>query len=127
MTLAFGNPCKFWVAVMTIPHLNGLSAGVHHMHDGGPGDLVHTTRQMKSRQRRPAPPRASERELRSRKAIRQTFVGGILLAGGGLSCLWILNASLGKAALPPQSLPQFDLATTDPTPPAFTNPYAAKL
>jgi len=112
---------------MTNPHLNGLSACVHHMHDGGPGDLVHTTRQMKSRPRRPAPPRASERELRSRKAIRQTFVGGILLAGGGLSCLWILNASLGKAALPPQSLPQFDLATTVPAPTAFPKQYAALL
>lgn len=97
------------------------------MHEGGPGDVVHTTRQMKSRPRRPVPPRAPEREVRARKAIRQTFVGGILLASGGLSCLWILNASLGKAALPAQSIPPFDLATTVPAPTAFPKQYAALL
>lgn len=112
---------------MTNPHLNGLSACVHRMHDGGPGDVVHTTRQMKSRPRRPVDARAAEREARSRKAIRQTFVGGILLAGGGLSCLWILNASLGKAAIPAQSLPQFDIATTVPAPSADPKQFAALL
>lgn len=112
---------------MTNPQLNGLSACARHMHEGGPGDVVHTTRQMKPRPRRPVPPRAPAREQRSRKAIRQTFVGGILLAGGGLSCLWILNASLGQAALPPQSVPPFDLATTVPAPSANPKQFAALM
>lgn len=97
------------------------------MYEGGPGDVVHTTRQSKSRLRRPAPLRAPEREQRARKAIRQTFVGGILLAGGGLSCLWILNASLGEAALSPQTLPPFDLASTVPAPSANPQQFAALL
>jgi len=112
---------------MTIPQLNGPSACVHRMHDGGAGGLVLTTRPTKSRPRRPRDPRAAERELRARKAIRQTFVGGVLLAGGGLSCLWILHASAGKAPAQAQPLPAFDLATTVPAPSAFPKQYAALL
>ena len=86
-----------------------------------------TTRPTQSRPRRPRDPRAAERELRARKAIRQTFVGGVLLAGGGLSCLWILHASAGKAPAQAQPLPAFDLATTVPAPSAFPKQYAALL
>jgi hypothetical protein len=38
--------------------------------------------------------RAGERAALSRKAIRQTFFGGVTLACAGSICVWILNASL---------------------------------
>jgi len=82
---------------------------------------------MKSRPRKPCDRKAAARQRHSHKAVRQTFIGGVLLAGGALSCLWILNVSLGEASTQPSSLPPFELATTVPSVSAAPARYAALL